>query len=55
MNRNRCLFCNGWHPYRLICDQCLDRIEAAIPWAIAAWLALGAGVLTWLVVREGAR
>ena len=55
MNRNRCLLCNAWHPYRLICDQCLDRIEAAIPWAIAAVIPLWAAVVVWLVLREGAR
>jgi hypothetical protein len=51
MNRNRCLLCGEWHPWRLLCDRCIDRLERGLWWSIAALIPVMAGVVTWLVVR----
>jgi hypothetical protein len=55
MNRNRCLVCNEWHPYRLLCDRCIERLERGLGWAIVAAIPLGVGVLTWVVLKEVTR
>lgn len=55
MNRNRCLLCHQWHPWRLLCEDCAAKLERGVWWAVALVIPAGVGVLTWLAVREAMR